>query len=177
MEQWKDIKDYEGLYQVSNMGRIRSLDRLVKGGYGCQKLIKGKIIKPYEAPSGYYKLSLYSHRKREMVYVHKTVAENWLPNPDNLPCINHKDENKKNNSVDNLEWCSYSYNNTYNGKQKITAEKTSKAVYQYSLSGELIKEWKSTMDIQRSTGYLNGNIGKACRGKYKQAYGFKWSYK
>ena len=109
MEIWKDIKGYEGLYQVSNLGRVRSLNRIDSlGRWRC-----GKIKATVDNGNGYKLVNLKHKGKQKMVTVHKLVAEAFILNPDNLPCINHKDENKYNNCVNNLEWCTYKYNNNY----------------------------------------------------------------
>ena len=111
-EIWKDIPGYENCFQASNLGRIRSLDRLVKrknkNGVYSNYPVKGKIITQFINNNGYYRVHLDNSKS-----VHRLVAEAFIPNPDNLPCVNHKDLNTLNNCVDNLEWCSYYYNNHY----------------------------------------------------------------
>ena len=104
------------------------------------------------------------------------VAETFLPNPDNMPVVNHKDENKQNNSVDNLEWCSYEYNSNYGTNAERIAKNESKPINQYDLQGNFIKSWNSGTEIKRTLGYSNGNICNCCRGKQKTAYGYKWQY-
>lgn len=99
-EIWKPIKGYEGLYEVSSLGNVKSLRRNV-------------FLKPGRKESGYLIVSLYKHNSGKNFYVHRLVAEAFIPNPDNLPIINHKDEVKTNNCVDNLEWCDYKYNNSF----------------------------------------------------------------
>lgn len=106
-EIWKDIQGYEGLYQVSTLGRVRSLDRLIKSRYGNFRKITGKIIKPNKIWSGYLRISLWKQQQVEYKSLHRLVAETFIPNPQNLPCVNHKDEVKSNNSVSNLEWCTW----------------------------------------------------------------------
>lgn len=99
-EIWKDIKGYEGLYQISNFGNVKS--------------VKKKIIrKPSSIPKGYLRIGLFKGGKTKFFYPHRLVAEAFIPNPNNLPCINHKDNNTKNNRMENLEWCTYKYNNSY----------------------------------------------------------------
>ena len=101
IEEWRPVVGYEGLYEVSNTGQVRSLDRYVKTCYGSYRLHKGKVLRPGIRPDGYLVVSL----QYRMFRVHRLVAEAFLPNPDNLPQVNHKDEDKTNNNVDNLEWC------------------------------------------------------------------------
>ena len=117
-EEWRDVVGYEGKYQVSNLGNVRSVDRIVidtgKGGTIRNRTIKGKLLKQQLNRQGYYTVVLYpivkGHRE---TLVSRMVAKAFIPNPDNLPCVNHRDENPKNNSVDNLEWCTKEYNNQY----------------------------------------------------------------
>ena len=120
-EIWKDIKDYEGLYQVSNYGRVRSLDRYDNVG----RSRKGSIMTVTDNGKGYRAISLSKNGARKTYKVHRLVAEAFIPNNDNLPQINHKDENRYNNHVDNLEWCSSKYNNNY-GNHKKNVGKASK---------------------------------------------------
>ena len=115
LEIFKDIKGYEGLYQVSNLGNVKSLNY---NHTGKERILKPGLVKEY------LKVSLCKNNKIRMFSVHRLVAEIFLPNPDNLPCVNHKDENKQNNCVDNLEWCTYKYNANYgNRNKKISIKK------------------------------------------------------
>ena len=118
-EEWRSIEGYEGQYEVSSYGRVRSLDMYVKSCYGSYRLRKGKILSPGIRPDGYLVVSL----KYKMFRVHRLVAQAFIPNPDNLPQVNHKDEDKSNNRVDNLEWCDSKYNNNY-GTARIRAKET-----------------------------------------------------
>jgi len=111
-EIWKDIKEYKGIYQISNLGKVRSLDRYNYSNtnnqyieYQSKRLLKGTILKPYDNGNGYKQVSLLKNQKRKVYYIHRLVAEYFLSNPNNLPEINHIDGNKQNNCVDNLEWC------------------------------------------------------------------------
>ncbi len=115
-EIWKDIKGYEGLYQVSNLGRIKSVDRIIERRKKGKYFKKGNILKLQKSKQGYYICKLSYQNKKPTRNVHRLVAEAFIPNTDNLPCINHKDENKLNNNIDNLEWCTYEYNNKYGTK-------------------------------------------------------------
>ena len=165
-EVWKDVSGYEGLYQVSDKGRIKSL-----------KFRKERILKPGRDTCGYLHVILWKNGRKKLCKVHRLVAKVFISNPDNLPMINHKDENPSNNRVENLEWCSAKYNINYGTRTQRQVEKLSKPVLQYTLDGELIREWKSTMDVQRNLGYSHGNISSCCTGRYKSANGFNWKYK
>lgn len=113
MEEWKNVIGYEGLYEVSNTGQVRSLDRYVKYSNGRIHLHKGKVLSPVKDKYGYLAVCLCCNEKQKRIKIHRLVAQAFLPNPDNLPQVNHKDEDKLNNSVDNLEWCTAKYNNNY----------------------------------------------------------------
>lgn len=116
MEVWKDVKDYEGLYQVSNLGNVKSLERYAHTSntrYNKHRLLRERILKPGKNKDGYSVVVLRKDCKGKSYYIHRLVAEAFLPNPHNLPEINHKDENKENNHVDNLEWCTHIYNGNY----------------------------------------------------------------
>lgn len=154
-EIWKDIENYEGLYQISNLGRIKSL-----------KCGKEKLKKPSNNGRGYLQVCLRKNCERKNFMVHRLVAQAFLSNPNNLPQVNHKDENPHNNCVYNLEWCDNQYNIDYS---------QAKQVFQYDLQGELIKVWKSTMECNRN-GYKQSNVAACCRGKRKTCGGYIWSY-
>lgn len=128
-EIWKDIEDYEGLYQVSNLGRVKSCDRQVFAGVNSNhkyQHLKSKILK---TGGGKYKQVILSKDGRIKAFtVHRLVAQTFISNPNNLPCVNHKDENSKNNCVENLEWCTYKYNNEYNNRVDRCRGKISKTL-------------------------------------------------
>ena len=165
-EVWKDIINYEGHYQVSNQGRVKSL-----------KQGKERILKARKLPSGYLQVDLYKNGEYKHYTVHRLVAKAFIPNPNNLPDVNHKDEDKTNNNLSNIEWCDRKYNSNYGTRIQRIVEKQSKPVLQYEKSGEFVKEWKSTHDIERNLGYSKGNISSCCNVKRKSAYGFVWRYK
>ena len=120
-ECWKYIIGYEGLYEVSNLGRIRSLPRLTGARNNKTRLVKGKVLKPYLQNNGYEIVDLFlSPNNKKHFLVHRLVAEAFIPNPDNLQEVNHKDEDKCNNNIDNLEWCDHAYNNNYGTKIERT---------------------------------------------------------
>ena len=165
-EIWKDIKDYEGLYQVSNWGRVKSIK------FGKERILKQHI----NIKGGYYYVCLLKNGKHKNYYVHRLVAEAFIPNSYNLPQVNHRDENKLNNNVDNLEWCTNEYNHNYGTINERISQSQSKPVLQYDLNGNLIKEWKSVNECGRN-GFNQGDICKCCNGKRKTAKGFIWVYK
>lgn len=173
-EIWKDVKGFEGLYQVSNLGRIKSLDRIIVDKKGFSRKIKGAIRKQTITNGGYKEVILYSGDNQKTALVHRLVGEAFIPNVSNLPQINHKDENKGNNTVDNLEWCTNDYNHNYGTAKYRIAEKNKKKVYQYSLDGKLVKIWDSVTDAQQF--YNNTHISDCARGVRKKCVNFKWSY-
>jgi len=111
-EIWKDIKGYEGAYQVSNLGRVKSLTRKVKTFNGF-RTTKGQLLKPLKTNRGYYRVDLKQNQKDKYISIHRLVAEAFIPNPNKYLIINHKDNDPSNNAVDNLEWCTQSYNVKY----------------------------------------------------------------
>lgn len=184
-EIWKDIQGYEDLYQISNYGKVRSLPR---------NTTKGKILKPGKMTNGYLQVVLYKDGKRFQKKVHRLVAEAFLPNPNNLPQINHKDENKEKNVIylnddgsvneeaSDLEWVTAKENINYGTGIERRAKantngKCSKKVFQLNLDGTLLKEWSSTREIQRELGFRQNNISQCCLGKIKTSNGFIWKYK
>ena len=168
-EIWKDVKNYGGLYQVSNLGRIKSLPRNTnnkyKNGVIKQNVIRGK---------SYYYVNLYN-KGTKLFTVHKLVAETFIPNPNNLPCINHIDGNKLNNRVDNLEWCSYSGNEIHAYKHNLKTP-LFKKVNQYDLNGNFIKTWNSIKEANNF--YGTSHISECCNDKSNRniAKGYLWKY-
>ena len=174
-EIWKPIKGYEGLYEVSNLGRIKSLKRLVKKWDGY-RIVSEKILTPRVNNRGYLRINLCKDGITKTFSPHRLVAEAFIPNPDNLPCVNHKDENPLNNVVSNLEWCTYSYNNSYGNRNNRIALSKSKPVLQYTLDGEFVREWASTMECGRN-GFNQGSVSACCRGERNKHKNYIWKYK
>lgn len=171
-EIWKDIKDYEGLYQISSLGRVKSL------WYG-----KERILKLGKDKDNYLTTNLCKEGKIKIFKVHRLVAQTFIPNPNNYPCVNHKDENKQNNTVENLEWCTHKYNVNYGTAierrtdKLLNREDLSKKVYQYTKDGEFVKEWESTKECERKNGFYHSTVSACCNGKLKTYKGFIWKYK
>lgn len=153
----KDIKGYEGLYAITPEGEV----------YGYKRR---RFLKPASEKNGYLRVCLCRDGEMKWYLVHRLVAEAFIPNPENLPQVNHKDENKTNNCLQNLEWCDAKYNNNYG----THIEKIKKPILQYTLNGEFVSEWQSATDVGIVARY---NINKCLTGKNKTAYGYAWKYK
>lgn len=166
MEIWRDIEGYEGLYQISNKGRVKSL---YKGSE--------RILKPWDDYCGYLVVSLYKNRIKQDLKIHRLVAETFIPNLENKPQVNHKDENKYNNCVENLEWITHIDNCNYGTRNERISDSQSKPILQYSKSGDFIREWKSAAEVKRVLSINNKNINSCCKGKRKSAGDFIWRYK
>lgn len=158
-EIWKDIAGYEGKYQVSNRGRVKSLNYNRTG--------QERILKVGNVGNGYLGVILYKNGKIKRCKIHRLVTTAFIPNPDNLPEVNHKDKNKTNNCVDNLEWCTTQYNIDYSKSKQVIGI--------HKVTG-LILEFSSTMEAERITNIPNGNISKCCKGRRKSAGGYIWMY-
>lgn len=195
-EEWKDIKGYEGLYQVSNLGNIKSLLRYVKCRGGV-RAVPEIYLRKREVGGGYIQVSLSKDCKVTQLLLHRLVADAFVPNPNHLPCVNHKDENPSNNCSDNLEWCTHKYNSNYGNckskqsqkmKERYKDPKTlemfkkhwataqipkRKKVCQLSLSNELIKIWESTYETELA-GYYRSHVVSCARGIRKTHKGYKW---
>ena len=192
-EIWKDIEWAQG-YQVSNLGKVKSLERPHKSHHGTTYIQKERILKTRLDPNGYEKVGiLKKDGKQKQVMVHRLVAEAFIPNPDNLPQVNHKDENRSNNIVNNLEWCTAKYNQNYghcreNHSKAMMGKKmpeevkeklrliNSKPVLQYDVYGNYIRIWDSVAQASRELGIDNESIRQACLGKFRHAGFYKWKY-
>ena len=163
MEVWKPVPDYEDLYEVSNTGKIRSLC----GRYGYLNELKQCI-----GSRGYLLVTLCRKGKQKTMNVHRIVATAFLPNPNGYPCINHKDLNKQNNMVSNLEWCSYTYNNTFAERAKRSGKKRNLPVKCIE-TGEI---FYCAYEASRRTGIRQSRISMCCNGKIKTSGGFHWTF-
>lgn len=163
-EIWRDITGYEGLYQISNLGNVKSL--------GNNKTRKDKVLKQIKNKSGYLHVNLCKKGKSKIHKTHRLVAQAFLPNPYNFTDVNHKDEVKTNNNVENLEWCTREYNNNYGSHNERSTKARSKKV-QCIETGIV---YKSTNEVERKLGFWHTNISKCCCGKRKTVSGFHWKY-
>ena len=169
-EIWKDIKGYEGLYQVSKSGKIKSIRNNI-------------YLKPNLQVNGYLRISLSKNGKIQYKNIHRLVAETFIDNENNYPVINHIDGNKLNNNADNLEWCSYQHNNLEARRLKLNITKKgkfnhkSRIVVQYDTNGNIIKVWDYMGLITKTLGYDYTSISRCCSGKQKTSYGYIWKYK
>lgn len=166
-EVWKPVKNFEGLYEVSNLGRVKGLNRIKPDGHRQ----KGMIRKSHLTPDGYAIVRLSKDGKSYTRKVHRMVATAFLDNPDNLKEVNHIDEDKTNNNVNNLEWCNRYYNVHYGSSMS----KYSKPVVQLTIHGKFIRAYVSMEEAHRH-GYTPSAIADVCAGKYKQHKGFKWKF-
>lgn len=160
---WKNIAGYEGLYQISNYGDVKSLNYLHTGNE--------RILKPGNNGGGYLCVFLCKNGKVKKFFVHRLVAETFLENPENFPQVNHIDENKQNNVVTNLEWCSSQYNMTYNNKHLRNAKKI--ACYK---DNKLVKIYDAIVDVENDGFSHHQNVCSALKGRIKSAYGYSWKY-
>lgn len=168
LEEWRDIKGYEGLYQVSDLGRVRSLDRLSTNG----NRLKGQILKPATNKGGYLQVSLRKDGKTRSFLAHRLVAEAFCPNPDNLPFVNHCNERKNDNKAFNLDWISFDENINYGTRN----ERISKAHGKRVRCIETGIVYYSAREAARQLGIDSSTISKVCRGIKRTCGGFHWEY-
>lgn len=169
-EIWKDIEGFEGYYQVSNLGRVKSLKRVNDEGRHLPEMILKLGIH-----NGYRNVVLCRNSITKTFSVHRLVGKAFVPNPENKPCINHKDENRKNNHVDNLEWVTQKENANYGTRNKRSGDKHGKRVIQFDLNGKEIRRWISAAEAGRHYGKSRITIGDACR-KHGKCCGYLWRY-
>ena len=176
-EIWKPVVGFENLYEVSNMGRVKSLERTVWSGLngGCYITIPERILKPRKA-SGYLQVALYKDGKGKWCLVHRLVASAFIPNPQGLPEVNHISEDKADNNLENLEWVSPKENVNHGTRNKRMAEKKSKAVVGvHIVTGEKVF-FPSIIAVERQIGIDQASICKCCKGKQKIAGNYTWHY-
>lgn len=178
-EIWKPVKGYEGLYEVSNLGRVKSLARTCKGRGNGRKPIRERILCLEVSSGGYVLVRLSMDGRTKHCLVHRLVAEAFIPNPNNLPQVNHKNENKADNRVENLEWCTEKYNMNYGECiSKIKKNQPHKrGVCQYDKDGVLLAEFQSIHDAGVLSGIRWQDISACCRGRQNTARGYIWKYK
>lgn len=159
-EVWKDVVGYEGYYQVSNLGKVKSLQtkKYSRKEKCAITVMREKILKPYPNTKKYLLVDLKKDGMRNCQKVHRLVAKAFIPNENNFPQVNHKDENKQNNNVDNLEWCTNQYNSTYGTAKQRMAQKFKKKVVQISASGEVVNTWNSVKEATEDLGVSKNSI-------------------
>lgn len=186
-EIWKDIKDYKGLYQISNHGNVKSLTRKVRCKNGKFRIIREKILTPIITRNGYLIVNLWKSNFQKAHLIHRLVAEAFIPNPESKPEVNHKDGNKHNNHVTNLEWNTRPENTIHSYKMKLRENQKkkisnmnkklkSKKVAQYDLNMNLIKIFPSASEAARHYNYSQSAISECCRGTRRKIYNYIWRY-
>ena len=167
-EIWKDIENFEGLYQISNLGNVKALRKI--SGF---LILKEKLLKPTLKSNGYIQIDLCKNAIRYKFYVHRLVAKHFINNCNNYPCVNHIDFNRSNNTWTNLEWCTYEYNNIHSINPKLKKQKIGK----YSKEGVLLNIYNSALEAAKSMKKVrSSDILRCCRGERKFAYGFSWYF-
>jgi len=171
-EIWKPVVGYEGLYEVSNLGRVKSLERKVNKLHG-ERTVQERILKPLIKEDGYYRVELWKGCSGKKYYIHRLVAQVFLSNPKNYPDVNHKDENKSNNNVENLEFCSTKYNNNYGTKNRRASLAQSKPI----MCVETGVIYQCKKDAEKHLGMnTKTHIIDCCNGKLQTCCGFHWKY-
>ena len=167
-EEWKDIEGYEGLYMVSSEGRVKRLQ-----SKGCKQ---ERILKPINNGYGYLRVTLFKDGKHITHRIHRLVANTFIPNPENKPEVNHIDEDKENNCVDNLEWCTRKYNCNHGTRTERSAKTQSKPVLAISKDKKSYLYFNSAKDAERLRGFNHSSIASCCRDKRKTHKGYTWQY-
>lgn len=171
-EAWKDIKDYEGLYQVSNTGKIKSIDRYVNYKLNKKRLIKGSIKKLTLNEKGYLKVTLFKNGKGCTREIQRIVAETFIPNLDNKEQVNHIDGNKQNNNINNLEWCSPRENTIHSIN---VLEHYKKPVIQFDLKGKYVNAYMSIKEAGEKNNIRPCSISNCINGRRLTAGGYQWA--
>ena len=185
MEEWKDIEGYEGLYQISNYGRVKSLGRIVKNCRGNDVFKKETFLCVKSKEGCYSRVGLIKNKKMKLFLVHRLVAIYFIPNHNNLPEVNHKDEDKTNPRADNLEWCTEKYNSNYGTgieRKKLNTDynrisrNKKLAIIQRDFIGNILNIWESIVLASKNTGCSKRNISRSLNGKSKGLDLFIWEY-
>ena len=176
-EEWRPIKGYEGLYEVSNFGRVKSLSRKVRAGKNKIRTVNERILKPYKSKFGYLVVKSSPKNGSKHFAIHRIVAQAFIPNPNNYPDVNHKDERKDNNIVSNLEWCNHSYNALYGTCQQRLLKHKQKAVEMVDTkTNEVVRVFDSMKNAGEELNIAKEQISAVCRGIRKTAGGYSWRY-
>lgn len=182
MEEWRKIKGYEDRYEVSCYGKVRSLVCYAPKRNMYLRRKQPRLLRQNTTHDGYKRVGLSMNGRIKHITVHRLVAIAFLPNPSGAPAVNHKDEDKTNNHVSNLEWCTNKYNSNYGTLRERTTTRLSahhhlaKKVMQMSLDGQIIATFSSAREAARAVGVRSECIIRCCKGKYKQSAGCKWRY-
>lgn len=179
-EKWKSLKgivECGTYYEVSNFGRVRSIDRNIIDKNGKERKIKGRIMKQNKKENGYMQINLKEYGRSKYYSVHRLVAMAFIPNIKELPCVNHKDENKENNNYLNLEWCDMMYNNHYGNHIERCAKGKSKRVKAYKHeTNEFIGEFESVKKTAEFLGLNSKSVSAVCRGDRTKHKGYYFKY-
>ena len=182
VEEWRPVVGYEGLYEVSSLGRVRSLDRYIDTVSGLgepyKRFSKGRVLKLLYNNKGYLHITLYNGTTDKQKLVHRLVAQAYIPNPYNLPEVNHKDQNPVNNRVDNLEWCDRIYNVNYADGRERHRRAVSRPIEQLTMDGQHIAYYLGIKTICKNTNMCRRSIQRCLHGlkRHKSAYGYRWRY-
>ncbi len=175
-EEWKEIPGYEGLYEASSLGRIRSMDKTIRTYNGGSYTRPGALKTACINKSGYSRLNLCKDGIVKPCLVHRLVAKTFIPNELNLPEVNHINEDKLDNRIENLEWCSHQHNMNWGHHNENVGRANGKPVVQFTIEGTKVKEYYSSHEASRMTGIIEQGINLCCLGRRQHAGGFRWKY-
>ena len=181
MEEWRDFEGYEGYYQISGDGRVRSIDRVVIGADGKTYHYKSRILKQVKARDGYMAVQLFRDSRCKTYKIHRMVALTFIPNPNNKPEVNHIDGDKSNNHASNLEWCTRSENIKHAVDHGLNSpikaiEATKKKVEQIDSEGNTVKRWDTMTDAANEMGVHISNVSSCCHGRLKSTGGYSFRF-